>query len=757
MPRHLQLRRWRWPAYANNRSFVIKFATANTGPTTLNGNSKGAKNVYTYPASGRDVFPQSGTPVALTGGEIGVNEWKYFVYQTALNGGAGGWLLVNPNYSMERPARWTPTGFSKPHITVDVEAVEAGLVEKYGIDRTLFPASHKARVPAGIPTFTAPRMPVQKTIDIIAGLTQGTVVGSVAVENTPTDTIRYVQIGGTSHYATNPSTGVITVATGYTTVQDVNEEIVIYAWPVINTAGLLAGGRPVVPGSNAQRVFINVHADDDFDFNYFNSLLFWLDAQVASTLTLDGSNKVLSWNELGVQHASLSDDAALSETAPTYSATGLNSRPAVVTTGSNQMLTAYIGTASYTDVRMTNLVTRTTPSTQISLTLQGISRGTNTFDHTQAHMGLITWTKTPSAWTFWGNGALVGPASTASQTGIVTNGWVAWVADTVNGGGGGLGRIYDNGRFFNTSLLTSGFNGALGEFARGDDLLDQSLIDKIFGHMAHHWGLTGLLPAAHPYKSVAPKKWSSPVAPAFSWPDATNTGATGALTAYTGSLSVNTNGTTIRDKTITGEIDLNGDNISLINCRLTGSTLYGVAANGSGCLVQNCTIIGTNGSIGIVGSGTFTGNNISGFENGFRIEQATNSVVRFNYVHGLSSASGSPHFDCMEVRNGVNGLLIEDNHFVGKDTSDILIQDFQAAVANVTINHNFLDGDQTVNPQGPGYNVYVEGRFGNGTTNVVITNNVIRRGHFGYFSIDTASPTGSGNTDFATGATVPVQ
>lgn len=61
-------------------------------------------------------------------------------------------------------------------------------------------------------------------------------------------------------------------------------------------------------------------------------------------------------------------------------------------------------------------------------------------------------------------------------------------------------------RFGISSTGTAPFDGDMYETLTGSGaaLLSAGEIDKLFGYAAHRWGLTSLLPALHPYKSVAP-------------------------------------------------------------------------------------------------------------------------------------------------------------------------------------------------------------------------------------------------------------
>jgi hypothetical protein len=73
--------------YANGRMVAFIAASDNTSSATLNVNGIGAKSVRKMDASG---------DVALTGGEIQAGGVYLVVYNTAMNGAAGGWLLLNP-------------------------------------------------------------------------------------------------------------------------------------------------------------------------------------------------------------------------------------------------------------------------------------------------------------------------------------------------------------------------------------------------------------------------------------------------------------------------------------------------------------------------------------------------------------------------------------------------------------------------------------------------------------------------------------
>src|SRR5262245_17327509 len=247
------------------------------------------------------------------------------------------------------------------------------------------------------------------------------------------------------------------------------------------------------------------------------------------------------------------------------------------------------------------------------------------------------------------------------------------------------------------------------------------------------------------------------------FPTADNTGVPSGtvLTAYTGPMTITTDGTVIENKIINAGrgLDITGANVTIRNCIITYNDFYGIDVYGNGVnvTVENCTIIGpgyngdSNAAINCdVGGGTFVGNDISGAMHGIALGPGS-AVVKDNYIHDAGNNTADPHIGGISLKGGQNNVLIEGNTVVlGSDaTSDVFLQNINAPISNVTINHNFLGGD-------PGYNIYVEGRFNTGpVTGISITNNVIVEGHYGDYSIVDASPAISGNVVFPPGTTVP--
>ena len=73
-----------------------------------------------------------------------------------------------------------------------------------------------------------------------------------------------------------------------------------------------------------------------------------------------------------------------------------------------------------------------------------------------------------------------------------------------------------------------------------------------------------------------------------------------------------------------------------------------------------------------------------------------------------------------------------------------MIDNFFSSVDNIVVDNNVLKGG--------GYTCYSDGQFSGGpVTNVKFTNNRIKKGHWGYLSVEKNTPVWSGNTDFDTG------
>jgi hypothetical protein len=246
-----------------------------------------------------------------------------------------------------------------------------------------------------------------------------------------------------------------------------------------------------------------------------------------------------------------------------------------------------------------------------------------------------------------------------------------------------------------------------------------------------------------------------PVPPTgFVKPDASNTGARGALVAS--AWPTIKAGTVIKDKILAGGKDISANNVSLINCKITGG--WPNAKGRTGFLMQNCTVIGNGALKGFeVGDGKVLNCDISGVQNGGIVE-GSNYLIKGNYIHDLSGGGSDPHYDGMEIYGPSSNGVIEGNTIAARDTSCIFVANLWGAHDNIKINNNWLSGaDMPCRTEGWKSNRPITG--------VRWTNNVVEKGRWGYWDLERTSPstafkasawdvTKSGNVDALTGAAI---
>jgi len=92
-------------AFQNGLTLALRIATDNTTAATLNVNGLGAKSIRKMVAAGES---------ALAGGELQQDGIYLFLYSTALNAAAGGWLLLNPTIDLSSFATIAAVDVSVP-------------------------------------------------------------------------------------------------------------------------------------------------------------------------------------------------------------------------------------------------------------------------------------------------------------------------------------------------------------------------------------------------------------------------------------------------------------------------------------------------------------------------------------------------------------------------------------------------------------------------------------------------------------------
>jgi hypothetical protein len=163
------------------------------------------------------------------------------------------------------------------------------------------------------------------------------------------------------------------------------------------------------------------------------------------------------------------------------------------------------------------------------------------------------------------------------------------------------------------------------------------------------------------------------------FPDAASTGVpAGTTLTKSGGLTITTAGAVIDGLDINGPVYINAPNVTIKNCRITSDdwTAVWIKPGLTGTVVQDCDITnvgpGTSGANGIVGSGTFLRNDISHVDNGFNVNGS--SVIKDNYIHDMQ-ASGTPHYDGIEINGGVSHIDIQHNTIINENgqTSAVMI------------------------------------------------------------------------------------
>jgi len=240
------------------------------------------------------------------------------------------------------------------------------------------------------------------------------------------------------------------------------------------------------------------------------------------------------------------------------------------------------------------------------------------------------------------------------------------------------------------------------------------------------------------------------------YPDTRNTGVpSGTSLTSSGSLTITTRGQVVANLSIaSGSITVNANDVIIQNCYIAGATSTAVVyvTYGYGnCTIQNCTIngIGTtnDGSNGIQSTGSIIGCNIYNVENGINVSGAdTTQLITGNYIHGLL-ASGSPHYDGIQMDGGCKNITISNNTIINPNpqTSCIMIDNYFGSCNNITVSNNVLSG--------AGYCIYSDASQANSTTypitNITITNNHLGNGYYGDYTTNQNTPTYTGNVDDA--------
>jgi hypothetical protein len=247
-----------------------------------------------------------------------------------------------------------------------------------------------------------------------------------------------------------------------------------------------------------------------------SALALWLDADDASTITLNGST-VSQWNDKSGNGRNVSQATAANQ--PTLTASGLNGKPVLTFDGVNDYLAAaspLIGTTHSLFVLFTPTIENQTGSLfgqwsagqtgRFTILVNQISSGAasagflNVFNSSSTQGG--------------GSGGLSTEVAISNTPTLITS---------ISTTGSEQWKLFKNGTEWDSATITSvytGVNSAIGslngtesslpfdgtvsELISFPSILSTADRERLEGYFAWKWGLVSSLPVGHPYKLIPP-------------------------------------------------------------------------------------------------------------------------------------------------------------------------------------------------------------------------------------------------------------
>jgi hypothetical protein len=223
---------------------------------------------------------------------------------------------------------------------------------------------------------------------------------------------------------------------------------------------------------------------------------------------------------------------------------------------------------------------------------------------------------------------------------------------------------------------------------------------------------------------------SSP--PPSGWPGPSNTGVpAGTALTPSGGLTINTAGTVINARDITGQVVVNAANVTIRNSRIRSNAMWAIDNNSTGLVVEDSEIINRpvagqpNCHNGIGNSNlTVRRTEITGCENSLNIDSPGNVTFTDNYVHDLDISGpsyvwgNSPHTDGIQMGAGASNITIRQNWISPQDSGTpsstsaiIMYTDTGTPQSSVRIEDNYLDGSKAsyavYAPRQPSSNIFI--------------------------------------------------
>jgi hypothetical protein len=213
--------------------------------------------------------------------------------------------------------------------------------------------------------------------------------------------------------------------------------------------------------------------------------------------------------------------------------------------------------------------------------------------------------------------------------------------------------------------------------------------------------------------------------PSTGYPDASNTGVPPGITLVpSGGLTINTAGTVIDGRDISGPVVVNAPNVTIRRSRIRTTSFWAVDNNSTGLLIEDSEIDGLNANGTCIGSSNLTVRraNIHGCENGFNVTGT--ATVEDSYIHDLTTANGA-HTDGAQFGQGASDVVFRHNTMVSQSGSTsciIMWNETDPQNTRVQIVYNRLIGT------GAAYTLYAPRRP---ASQIYINNNRFKPGVFG--------------------------
>lgn len=158
------------------------------------------------------------------------------------------------------------------------------------------------------------------------------------------------------------------------------------------------------------------------------------------------------------------------------------------------------------------------------------------------------------------------------------------------------------------------------------------------------------------------------------------------------------------------------------DCEFNFGNGWGIDGDGRIFKVTRSTFKGTGGPSAILGNATVDGCNISGCQDGIKLQ--TSGAVRRSFIHDLVSPASDPHFDGIQIQHNSQGVVIEQNRVEARDTSEVFFQELGGQIDGGVVRHNWLGGSD------------LPVRIEAGCTNMKVIENIIVKGHWGYWDLN---------------------